>query len=163
MPMEGFFEMTTPTHLLQKLEREYEAWRQEPLNTDRAWNFFITAEHLPDWLARTASQSLGGLKITAFKRQTPLLRICSHLANGGKHFRHSTAQHTSVASTRQQKGWASPGWVSSGCATTPALMVDLTPEEQQAFSSAEASIEALNLAADVLAFWQQHLRGASSP
>jgi hypothetical protein len=25
MPMEGFFEMTTPAHLLQKLEREYEA------------------------------------------------------------------------------------------------------------------------------------------
>jgi hypothetical protein len=102
MPMEGFFEMITPAHLLQKLEREYEAWRQEPLNTDRAWNFFITAEHLPDWLVRTDSQSLGGLKITTFKRQTPLLRICSHLANDGKHFRPSTTQHTSVASTRQQ-------------------------------------------------------------
>jgi hypothetical protein len=157
MPMEGFFEMTTSAHLLQKLEREYEAWKQEPLNPDRAWNFFVTAEHLPDWLARTGSLSLGGLKITTFKQHTPLLRICSHLANGGKHFRPSPKQHTSVASTRHQGGWVPLGWVPPGWVPLPALIVDLTPDEQQALSSAEASIKALNLAADVLAFWRARM------
>jgi hypothetical protein len=33
-------------------------------------------------------------------------------------------------------------------------MVDLTPEEQQALSSAEATIAVFRLATDVLAFWQ---------
>jgi hypothetical protein len=157
MPMKGFFEMTTPAHLLHKLERDYEAWKQEPLNIDRAWNFFVTAEHLPDWLARTGSLSLGGLKITTFKQHTPLLRICSHLANGGKHFRPSPKQHTSVASTRHQGGWVPLGWVPPGWVPLPALIVDLTPDEQQALSSAEASIKALNLAADVLAFWRARM------
>jgi hypothetical protein len=50
-----------------------------------------------------------------------------------------------------------PGWVE-----LPALMVDLTPNEQQALSSPSASIEAFSLATDVLAFWQQYLRGPSS-
>jgi hypothetical protein len=62
-----------------------------------------------------------------------------------------------VASTRQQPGWVPPGWVE-----LPALMVDLTPNEQQALSSPSASIEAFSLATDVLAFWQQYLRGPSS-
>jgi hypothetical protein len=153
MPMEGFFEMTTPAHLLQKLEREYEGWRQEPVNTDRAWNFFVTAEHLPDWLARTGPRLPKGFSYKKFKQENSLLRICSHLANGGKHFR-PTEEHKSVASTHERPGFFEPGAFIEGFFESPALMVDLTPGEQQALSSAEASIEALNLAADVLAFWQ---------
>ena len=76
MPMEGFFEMTTPAHLLQKLEREYEGMEAGTAPTpDRAWNFFITAEHLPDWLVRTDSQSLGGLKILPDDRHPYLASV----------------------------------------------------------------------------------------
>lgn len=95
MPMEGFFDLMTPHHLLQKLAREYEEWKKDPLNVDRAWNFFVTAEHLPDWLGRTNSQALGGLRIEEFKRAQPLTRICAHLANGGKHFRPNPKWNTS--------------------------------------------------------------------
>jgi hypothetical protein len=36
-------------------------------------------------------------------------------------------------------------------------MVDLTLAEQRALSSPSASVDALSLAAQVLAFWQQYL------
>jgi hypothetical protein len=75
MAMHGFFELTTPHHLLQKLTREYEEWKKDPLNVDRAWNFFVTAEHLPDWLAQTDPKALAGSGIKKFKRAQPLARL----------------------------------------------------------------------------------------
>jgi hypothetical protein len=55
MVMEGLFDLQTPTDLLRKLEREYERWKADPLNTDPAWNFFVTAEHPPDgWRGQEA-------------------------------------------------------------------------------------------------------------
>jgi hypothetical protein len=100
-----------PEHLLHKLEWEYAQWQEDPLNTYRAWNFFATAEHLPDWLARTGPRALGGFRISAFRRSTPLLRICSHLASGARHFRPGP-EHTSVASTHRREGWIEPRWIS---------------------------------------------------
>jgi hypothetical protein len=44
-----------------------------------------------------------------------------------------------------------------------ALMIDLTPAEQEDLPSPSASIEALSVAAQVLAFWQQYLKGTSTP
>ena len=108
MAMEGFFDLQTLEHLLHKLEWEYTRWQDDPLNTYRAWNFFVTAEHLPDWIARTGPRLPKGFSINDFKQEKPLLRICSHLANGGKHFR-ARDEHTSVVSTRQQPGWVPPG------------------------------------------------------
>ena len=161
MAMEGLFDLQTPEDLLHKLEWEYTQWQKEPLNTYVAWNFFVTAEHLPAWLAQAGPRLLKGFSINTFKQDKPLLRICSHLASGGRHFRPRADQHKSVASTREQPGWVSPGWVLPGWGGLPALVVDLTPHEQEALSSPSASVDALSLAADVLAFWQQHLRGTS--
>jgi hypothetical protein len=162
MAMEGLFDLQTPEHLLHKLEWEYAQWQGDPLNTYRAWNFFVTAEHLPDWLARAGPKLLQGFGIHAFKRDKPLLRICSHLASGGRHFR-PRADHTSVAATRQRLGYVKPGYVKPGYVEPSALMVDLTPNEQKVLSSPSAAIEALNLAADILFFWKEYLRGAAVP
>jgi hypothetical protein len=112
MVMEGFFDLRTPTDLLRKLEREYEHWKADPLNTDLAWNFFITAEHLPDWLARAGGPRLPtGFSYGNIKREKPLLRLCSHLASGGKHFTPRKKEHQSVTSTRQREGWVKGGWI----------------------------------------------------
>jgi hypothetical protein len=48
MAMDEFFKLRTYEHMLRKLEREYEHWKADPLNSDFAWKFFVTAEHLPD-------------------------------------------------------------------------------------------------------------------
>jgi hypothetical protein len=157
MAMLGFFDKQTPEHLLRKLEREYVRWKADPLNTDLAWNFFVTAEHVPEWQARTGPRLPKGFSYKKFTKDIPLLRICSHLASGARHFRPRADQHTSVASTRRREGWIEPGWVSEDWIEHEALMVDLTPAEQRKLRSASASIEALAFAADVLAFWQQRL------
>jgi hypothetical protein len=162
MQLYKFFTLQTHRDLLRKLERDYERWEADPLNADLAWNFFVTAEHLPDWIyyqdmptsGKSRPDLLDGKTPYNFKmdRAHPELRICSHLANGGKHFHLGNTNLTSVAGTRQQAGWIEPGWVE-----LPALLVDLSPDEQQALSSPSASVDALSLAADVVAFWQARL------
>ena len=80
MAMEGLFNLRTLEDLLRKLEWEYAQWQKGPSNTYVAWNFFVTAEHLPDWLAQADCRLPKDLPYK-FKRKTPLLRICSHLAS----------------------------------------------------------------------------------
>jgi hypothetical protein len=154
MATEGFFTLQTLKHLLGKIEREYDRWKAEPMNVDFAWNFFVTAEHLPDWLARTDPLALKGYTIEAFKQSGSLTHVCSHLANGAKHFR--PTRHTAVASMRQQGGWIPWGWVPAGWVPLPALLIDLTPDEQDALQFLSASVEALLFATWLLAFWQTY-------
>src|SRR5690348_10091676 len=84
----GFFELATPKDLFQKMESDLAALRKDPSDSYSAFNFFITAEHLPDWLS-----------LKDLRKQTPLLRVVSHLANGAKHFQLDPRRHTSVDST----------------------------------------------------------------
>jgi hypothetical protein len=165
MPMQGFFNLMTPNHLLQKLAREYEAWKEAPLDVDVAWNFFVTAEHLPDWLAQADPKALGGYRITTFKRAHALTRICAHLANGAKHFRPrekpAEQLNTSVDhAVREVTGYVEDGYIEDGYyAEELALRVHLTPDELVALQRdgvpiTAADIDALWLAARVLAFWQ---------
>jgi hypothetical protein len=168
MAMRGIFDLTTPHHLLQKLTREYEEWKKDPLNVDRAWNFFVTAEHLPHWLAQPDPKALGGSSIKKFKRAQPLTRICAHLANGAKHFRPTEKPaemlNTSVDRTvREVTGYVEDGYIEDGYyAEEPALRVYLTPPELAALQRdgvpvTAAGIDALWLAARVLEFWQTRL------
>ena len=52
---EGFFDLKTPEDLLKKLEREYERLQQHPHDVDMAFNFFVTAEHIPRSVATKES------------------------------------------------------------------------------------------------------------
>jgi hypothetical protein len=165
--MEGFFDLQSLEHLLRKLEREYDRWKADPLNVDLAWNFFVTAEHLPDWIYNQDFRTGGKERPDLLDGETPYIvkkklappatRICWHLANGAKHFHLNDQNLTSVAGTRQQGGWVKPGWVSEGWVQFPALIVDRSPGEQKALSSTSASIGALSLATNVVAFWQARL------
>jgi len=47
---QGFFELKTAQDLLCKLKREFTQLQRAPLNQDIAFNLFITAEHIADWL-----------------------------------------------------------------------------------------------------------------
>jgi len=48
--MAGMFELRAPKDLRAKLRREYERLKSDPNDPDTAWNFFVTAEHMLDWL-----------------------------------------------------------------------------------------------------------------
>jgi hypothetical protein len=170
--MHGFFDVKTPRDLLQKLEREYERLRENPADADHAFNFFVTAEHIPDWIYNQDMPTRGtgrpdlleNKKPGDFKNTHTVLRICSHLANGGKHFhldRHQSIERIGVEET----GYAKPGYVKPGYfAKNPTLMVYLTSHEVTELQNAGvgmtgAKIEVPWLAKQVLEFWHKYWQG----
>jgi hypothetical protein len=157
MAMEGFFELQTPEDLLRKLERDYARLQQVPEDTDVAYNFFVTAENMPEWVKG------GGKRGKTFKLQIQqqhlILTLCHELATGAKHFTSGT-QKPAVAETRYEgvyaRGIYEPG-IYEAC-----LSIVLSPE--QAAQRGGDTIDALTLAGEVLVFWQRHLseQGGSS-
>jgi hypothetical protein len=156
--MRDFFELKEALDLLHKLEREYERWKSDPLNVDFAWNFFVTAEHLPDWMGRThkGPPLLGRDSIDKFKAGRPLLRICSHLANGGKHLVTDPKRHTSVDRTvREMTGYIEDGYIEDDYfAEEPMLRVYLTSDEVAALGRDTPDVDALWLADRIIEFYQ---------
>jgi hypothetical protein len=99
--MTGAFNLSEPKHLLAKLTRELERMRSAPGDVDHAFNFFVTAEAIVDWLhpgngGRAQRQKLRG--------SDPLLGVVSHIASGAKHFDQLNPHHTSVKSTGRRMG-----------------------------------------------------------
>ena len=69
---------------------------QDPANPYPAFDFFVTAEHLLDWLYPDSVES-ANVRIRKQRREIePLLRVTSHLANGAKHFEAMAPHHKSV-------------------------------------------------------------------
>lgn len=90
----GFGSLRTPADLLGKLRRDLELLQRHPNDQDLNFNFFVTAYHMIDWvLPGNKNQT----KRKALENSEPLLQICSHLANGAKHFVAEAERHTSVS------------------------------------------------------------------
>ena len=94
--MPGVFELRSPADLLAKLGRELERLRAAPNNVDHAFNFFVTAEHMLDWLYPGDEHKATRADL---RKQEPLLQLVSHLASGAKHFYKLGPHHQSVATS----------------------------------------------------------------
>jgi hypothetical protein len=92
----GIFDLKSPADLLAKLGRELERLRAAPNDADHAFNFFITAEHMLDWLHPGKA---GRARRESERKKQPLLQLVSHLANGAKHFDRLSEHHQSAATT----------------------------------------------------------------
>ena len=99
---DGFFELVTARHLLDKLEADFDRLRSFPAISREAqyaaFDFFVTAEHLPEWLAT----GTGGDKVKL--RDYAEGKLVSHVANGAKHFRVDPKRHNIVRQTQVQPG-----------------------------------------------------------
>ena len=146
--------MTSPADLLVKMQHDLSRMEQELANSYPAFDFFITAEHLLDWLYPGDTWSKNG-KIRAQKRQgEPLLRVTSHLANGAKHFQVTDKRHKSVDSLQVHEGAFDPKTFDPNAFDTERLIIELQGDEANAFGQ---QISAIDLARRVLAYWQQQL------
>jgi hypothetical protein len=150
--MQGIFSLKTAADLRDKLRRDLERLKAEPLSADAAFNFFVTAEHMLDWVypGRAKSHTRAGVR-----KSSPLLRTCSHLANGGKHFEVEDPQHESVSSTDEGGSWDPPGWYPPhwhppGWYPQGRLLVNLKGE---AATQLGPSIGAIELAEKVMEYW----------
>lgn len=151
--MKGIFSLTTPVDLFRKLERDFELMQRDPTNQDAAFNFFVTAEHMVDWLYPGYEKKK---QREEFRNNEVLLQVTSHIANGAKHFQVQAKHHKSVAKTGQTgyfAGYFPKGYFSKGY-FPEWLFVELTGE---AAAKMGKSIRVNDLAKAVLEFWRDHL------
>jgi hypothetical protein len=99
----NFFELSTPMDLFRKMEADLVALEKTGQDAWAVFNFFVTAEHLPDWLNQRQRV-----------QQHAILCFVSHIANGGKHFVIDSGRHHSVTKTEKSRyvepGYADPGY-----------------------------------------------------
>jgi hypothetical protein len=82
-PLYGSFELRSAWDLLRKLESDVEQLKRDPGNTYLAFNAFVTAEHINEWVY-PGDANKGTRRDLVLK--FALLEVCSHVANGAKHF-----------------------------------------------------------------------------
>lgn len=138
----GFFYLKSAADLFVKLEWEYRNLCAHPGNAWHAFNFFATAEHMADWK-----------HCKTLRTTEPLLALCSHVANGGKHFEAKAAHHKSVASAKHD-GVFDPG-VFEEDVFEESLQITLEPDAAKDIGV--PCIDAVTLASKVLEFWRSRV------
>lgn len=136
----GLFQLRTPGDLFEKLEWELEELRKDPSNPWIAFNLFVTAEHLPDWVDNKS-----------IKYKEALLRVCGHLANGGKHF--NPTEHHAVAEA-EHDGVFEEDVFEKGVFEE---RLKITLEDEEAERLGFKDIDAVSLAEKVVDWWAEYL------
>jgi hypothetical protein len=144
----GFFELQKPADLLEKLRHDHKRMQIAPMDTFAAFDFFVTGYHLLDWVYPNKKQ-----RRRDEEKANVILQICSHIANGIKHFQATRANHKSVADVRVRKGGFQRKAFQGGVFQVEALVIKL---DGQAASQFGNEIECLELASLVLRFWEKH-------
>ena len=155
--MAGAFGLSAPEDLLAKLRRELERLRDAPNDHDAAINFFVTAEHMLDWLMPGTA---GRPKREQLRNSEPLLQVVSHLASGAKHHSQLLSHHQAVSQSGETGGYFaaayfSPRYFGSSYFGGRTLSVTLTGNAAQTLGP---SLSAVALAEQVYSYWQARLR-----
>lgn len=145
----GFAKLQGPVDLYQKLLHDRSRMRMNSLDVYAAFDFFVTAEHMRDWVHPGYK---GAKEREAMRRDDVVLRLISHLANGSKHFLAEDKRHQSVAEV--SKGGYAENYVEDGY-WEQALEIELTLPEQGAIGA--STIGAAELADRALQFWERYL------
>ena len=134
--MKGLFQLQSARDLLAKLRHDYSRLQQTPNDPYAAFDFFVTAEHLLDWVYPGAS---GKASRTAERESHVILQVVSHLATGAKHMVPEVRHHVSVEH--------------ADVAPSPHLIVNL---EGAAAANLGVTATPLKLASRALEYWENH-------
>lgn len=137
----GFLHLIDAEALFEKLNYDFEQMKSDVHDAYKAFNFFVTAEHLPDWVGDTG-----------IKDKDPFLRISSHLATGAKHFEVTNPKKDSVASAAVDV-YVAEGYVEEDYVEF-VLTLYLTDKESNELGI--KSIPVMSLAEKVLSFWEKY-------
>lgn len=148
---EGFAEIKTARDLVRKLEFDLDRLKGAPQDQYAAFDFFVTAEHIVDWIHPDNKSAQ-----TALRSSSPLLKITSHIANGAKHFKATYTHHRSVADIEKPR-YIEPDYIEDGYIDEP-LVVHLTIEE--AATLGQSTIHIPVLAQRVLEYWRANVPAA---
>ena len=118
----GIFSLRSPADLLRKVENDLlrlEAAAPESKEAQyAAFDFFVGASHLADWVHHSTGQPLSAL------RSYPDGSLVTQVANGAKHFSLDRATHT-VRDTSFKDGAFSANAFSANAFSVPRLLVVL--------------------------------------
>ena len=142
-----FFHLRYPQDLLGKLRRDYQRVLADPSDSCAAFDFFVTANHLPDWVWPSDRRAQ-----RALRRTEPIPRVCEHLADGAKHFL-LERDHTGVLELLPEHGGVGLDRVDDSCSPPLGLVVRLDQEEARAVGSEMVAVA--TLAAAVLKYWER--------
>ncbi|MDP2845470.1 MAG: hypothetical protein Q8N79_05270 [Candidatus Methanoperedens sp.] len=154
---QGFFEIKTAQDLLGKLKREYTQLQKSPLDQDIAFNFFITAEHISDWLYPGDANNSNRKSL---RDSSIYLQVCSHIANGSKHFKAEAKHHKSVSGTSLEKGIFDADIFDNDIFDVAHLVIYLNGDAAKQLGP---SIGAVELARRILEFWENHMNPTAHP
>jgi hypothetical protein len=150
MPTKGLFQLRSPADLLAKLRHDLDRLRRDPDDPYTAFDLFVTAEHMLDWLYPGKA---GRDYRSAERNGQVILQVVSHLATGAKHMvpedpRHTSVQHADVVHTAYGEGpyGARPYGGSS-------LVIELNGTAATEFG---ITITPLALAEKVVSYWEGH-------
>jgi hypothetical protein len=137
------------------LHRDLERLKADPMSADAAFNFFVTALHMLDWIYPKRSNNA---KREAAEKASVLLQVCSHLGNGAKHFEVEAQKHKSVSSTSESgswfgPNWFGPNWFGPNWFGEDKLIVHLSGD---AATQLGQTIGAIDLAEKVLEYWDKN-------
>jgi hypothetical protein len=136
------FELKTPADLFRKITDDLTALEASGQDPSVAFNFFVTVEHLPDWL-----------NLRDLVHKHCILRIVSHIANGAKHFVLNDNRHRSVTSTEKSR-YVEEGYVEPDYVEEP-LLIHLFPDEAKELGV--SVIDAVTLGRKVVDFWRPYV------
>lgn len=159
-PSRGFGELQTPGGLLAKLHHDLKRFESAPGDQCAAFDFFVTADSLVDWLHpdmadRPGETSAAKDRRRALRNGNPLTRITAHIANGAKHF--VATRHSAIAGIEKDR-YVEKGYVEDGYFVDP-VVIQLSAREAQELNLPEM-IEGLELARMVLRFHVEAGHGA---
>jgi hypothetical protein len=142
----GFATLQTAGDLLRKVRHDYQRLRSAPEDVYSAFDFFVSAYHMLDWLHPNDAASR-----KAEEEGNLLLQVCSHIANGAKHFQATAKHHTSVAGLYSEEGAFQRDAFQSDAFQVGGLFVALDGQAALAFGT---RLEVIDLAGRVLGHWE---------
>lgn len=151
----GLFNIQTPQDVFVKMEHDLKRLIDSPLDQYAAFDFFVTAEHLVDWLLpdRHENDKEASRARKALRDSNILLQVVSHIANGSKHFVALAKHQQSVEKTESTKGAFQADAMQSDSFQISQLIIHL---HGQAVVELGLQIEVIDLSKRVLQFWKNH-------
>ena len=143
----GFIELVNVKDYWKKLQFDFNELKKNDEDVYKAFNFFITSYHLLDWIFK-GEYSIERTNLN----KKPILKLCSHIANGIKHFEIDSNRHNSVKEIEKER-YVEEGYWEESYAESP-IIISLDEKLNSEFGESKKIIE---LADKVMLFWETEL------
>jgi hypothetical protein len=152
----GIFNLKTPHQLFEKLQRDFAHVKKFPEDSDAWFNFFVTADHLADWVTGNEDDA------KKMQQSHALLRVVHRLSINAKHYEQKPPKpgklRTSpVESTHEAQVYTWDPNERKPVEAGKAYMLELSPMDAREIGLQDQFVSARNLAYRVVDFWAKQL------